>query len=322
MCVVLFHADLQAYELGFDPIYTDAINAALQPIRMPLFFCISGILAASALARPWPQLLGGKVWPFLYIFALWGLIRWVIFGQLVENARVPDEGDDWTQLLTMWVMPSSALWYIWALAIFCVVGKALDRYRAAALVGAFVLACLTWGGIIPPTTTTYRVSVYLFYFLLGAYCGPQLLAWLPARPWTLGLVALVGFALLEYLALPALPRGLLDGTLRAVESIFGLALGAAVAVLLTRLDWVRFVFGYIGRHTLPVYVTHGPLIVLFSLLLLDFTGMELWRWITVPVLVVTTTSAALLIEVISGRIGLGWLYRPPRLTTAPKPVTP
>jgi uncharacterized membrane protein YcfT len=320
--VVLFHADLHAYELGFDPIFTDVINAALQPIRMPLFFAISGILAARSFARSWPVLLGRSVWPYVYMFALWGLIRWVFFGHVIENPLLPDEGDDCMQLLGMWVMPSTALWYLWALATFYVVGKALDRFRMVALAGAFVLACLTWGGVIPPTVTTYRISVYLFYFLCGAYCGPFLLATLPSRPWTLGLAALAGFLLLEYAILPGLPHGLAAGVLIALESVLGLVVGGNAAVLLARLAWPRTVLGYVGRHTLPVYVTHTLLIAVFCALLVDFTGMELWRWITVPLVVLASTATALLFEAVSARIGLGWLYRAPRLPTAPKPVTP
>ncbi|MBN9311274.1 acyltransferase family protein [Devosia sp.] len=101
--VAMFHAHLTAFSLGFGPLFTGPANIALQPIRMPPFFAISGVLAAHSLSRPWPELLRSKVWVFVYIFALWGFIRWVFFGQVLENVRAPDEGDDWTQLLTMWV---------------------------------------------------------------------------------------------------------------------------------------------------------------------------------------------------------------------------
>lgn len=318
----MFHAHLAAYTLGFRPVYSAQINTLLQPIRMPLFFAISGILAARSLSRPWPELLSRKVWVFVYIFALWGLIRWVFFGQVLENVRAPDEGDDWTQLVTMWVMPSSSLWYIWALAIFYVVGKAADRYRTAALVGAFVLACLTWGGVIPPTSTTYRASVYLFFFLAGAYCGPQLLASIPARPWTIGIPALAAFLVLEYVALPALDISLADGVLRALESVLGLAVGAAAAVLLTRVPPVRDVFARIGRHTLSVYVTHGLIIAILAQLLSGLAGTEPWRYLIVPLLVIVSITGSLLLEAASKRLGFAWLYKAPRLPVAQKPVTP
>ncbi|WP_423068283.1 acyltransferase family protein [Devosia sp. CN2-171] len=320
--VAMFHAHLTAYELGFRPLYTGPFNVALQPIRMPLFFAISGILAASSLGRTWPELLSRKVWVFVYIFALWGLIRWVFFGQVLENVRAPEEGNDWTQLLVMWVMPSSSLWYIWALAIFYVIAKAADRYKAAALVGAFVLACLTWGGVIPPTLTTYRVSVYLFFFLAGAYYGPQLLAWIPARPWMIGLPALAAFLVLEYVALPVLDTSLADGVLRALESVLGLAVGGAAAVLLIRVPPVRDVFARIGQHTLSVYVTHGLIVAILAQLLSGFAGAEPWRYLIVPVLVIVSVSGSLLLEAASKRLGLAWLYDAPRLPVAQRPVTP
>lgn len=318
----MFHAHLTAYELGFRPLYSAQVNTLLQPIRMPLFFAISGMLAARCLTLPWAALLSRKVWVFIYIFALWGLIRWVFFGQVLENVRAPAEGDDWTQLLTMWIMPSSSLWYIWALAIFYVVAKAADRYRTAALLGAFVLACLTWGGVVPPTDTTYRVSVYLFFFLTGAYCGPHLLAWIPARPWTIGVPALGAFLVLEYVALPALGISLADGVLRALESVLGLAVGGAAAVLLTRVPPVRDVFARIGQHTLSVYVTHGLIIAILAQLLSGIAGVEPWRYLIVPVLVAVSVSGSLLLEAASKRLGFAWLYQAPRLPVAQRPVTP
>lgn len=320
--VAMFHAHLTAYALGFRPAYTGPFNVALQPIRMPLFFAISGILAAKALSWPWPEMLRSKVWVFVYIFGLWGLIRWVFFGYVTPNVRSLDEGGDWTQLLTMWVMPSNSLWYIWSLAVFYVVAKAAMRFKAPALAAAFLLACLTWGGVIPPSLTSYRISVYLVFFLAGAYYGPLLLAWIPSRPWLVGFLALVGFLLLEYVALPALDRGLLDGVLRTIESVLGLAVGGAVAVLLTRLPPVRDVFATIGRHTLPVYVTHGLIIAVMTQMLAGFAGIEAWRYLIVPLLVVVSVAGSLALETASRRLGFAWLYQAPSLPRAQKPVTP
>ncbi len=318
----MFHAHLTAYSLGFRPLLTGPINVALQPIRMPLFFAISGILAARSLSRPWPELLRNRVWVFVYIFALWGFIRWLFFGQVLENVRAPEEGDDWIQLLTMWVMPSSSLWYIWALAIFYVVAKALNRHKAVALVVTFMLACLTWGAVIPPSLTTYQISVYLVFFLAGAWYGPQLLAWLPSRPWAIGLPALAAFLLLEFVALPALDTGLADGVLRALESVLGLVVGGAVAVLLSRLPPVRDVLAIIGRHTLSVYVTHGLVIAVVAQALVGFAGTEPWRYLIVPLLVIVSVAASLALEAASRRFGFPWLYQAPALPAAQRTVTP
>jgi uncharacterized membrane protein YcfT len=44
-------------------------------LRMPLFFTISGMLAASAVHRSWRVLGRGKVAKFLYLYVLWFLIH-------------------------------------------------------------------------------------------------------------------------------------------------------------------------------------------------------------------------------------------------------
>ncbi len=319
--VVLFHAHLCAWSLGFEPAYTGAINDFLQPIRMPLFFTISGVLAANALARSWPTVLAGRVWTYVYIFGLWGLLRWIFFGQVVVNVRAPVEGTDWTQLLTMWVLPTSALWFVWALAIYFVVAKLADRFRTLALLAALLLACFTWGGLLPLPGNTRNLCTYLCFFLFGAWYGRVLLDNIPKRPVLIGAIAAAGFLAIEFVALPGVGRGLIGGVARALESIVGLAMGCAVAVLLSRLPRVRNVLAHIGRHTLPVYVTHVFFISGFAALLTGFAGSELWRYIIVPLLAAVSIPASLLLEAAGNRLGFPWLYRAPPLRPSPQPVT-
>ncbi|MBN9311275.1 hypothetical protein [Devosia sp.] len=112
---------------------------------------------------------------------------------------------------------------------------------------------------------------------------------------------------------PALETGLADGVLRALESVLALAVGGDVAVLLTRLPPMRDVFATIGRHTLPVYVTHGLVIAVVAELLSDFAGAEPWRYRIFPVLVIVSVAGSLLLEAALERLRFPRLYRAPRL---------
>jgi uncharacterized membrane protein YcfT len=319
--VVAYHANLAAGSLGYDPAWFPAINSFLQPVRMPLFFTIAGVLAAGAIARPWPNLLARKVWLYAYLFGLWGLIRWVYFGYLVENVRNSSEGTDPIQLLTMWVQPASALWFIWALAIYFVIAKLADRFRMLALVAAFALACLNWGGLLPLRGNHWNAANYLFFFLLGAYRGQDLLALVPRRPLVIGAIALALFLAIAFVALPNVERGLVGGTVRTLESVVGLLAGCAGACLAARLPPVRRAMGYLGRHTLPIYVAHVLFISALAAWLQPVAGSEAWRYLIVPLAIAVSVCGTLLLEAAANRFGLPWLYRPPAPGPRPEPAT-
>src|SRR5262245_27573217 len=45
------------------------------PLRMPLFFTVSGVFAVAAVRRPWPVLLRSRVAKFFYLYVVWLLIH-------------------------------------------------------------------------------------------------------------------------------------------------------------------------------------------------------------------------------------------------------
>lgn len=317
-----YHANLAAGSLGYDPAWWPAINNVLQPVRMPLFFAIAGILADGAIARPWPDLFARKVWLYAWLFGLWGFIRWVFFGHIVVNVRNASEGSDPLQLVTMWAQPTSALWFIWALAIYFVVAKLADKFRTVALLAALLLACLTWGGLVSVRGNYPNLFTYLFFFLLGAYQGRQLLTWIPRRPLLIGGVALALFLAIEFVVLPNLPRDLLGGSVRALESIAGLLAGCSVAFLAAQVPLLCRPFAYLGRHTLPIYVAHVLFISSLTAVLMPYSGTTFWSYAIVPLSIAVAVAASLFAEAAAYRLGLPWLYRAPSLKFSPGPVAP
>ena len=72
-----------------------ALTAALKPIRMPLFFLLSGLFAAGALRRPWAQVLTARVLTPYWVYAVWLGLLAVVFSlerTLVMN-RTQGVGD-------------------------------------------------------------------------------------------------------------------------------------------------------------------------------------------------------------------------------------
>lgn len=79
--VVFWHVVLKSYltidwRIGLPiPGAWGLISDLAYPVRMPLFFLISGCFAANAVARPWAAVLRGRVLRFLYLYLLWTLIH-------------------------------------------------------------------------------------------------------------------------------------------------------------------------------------------------------------------------------------------------------
>jgi threonine dehydratase len=82
--VVLWHVTRKDYlQLPLDPSLPVAgawgrFSEVLLPVRMPLFFLISGLFAARQLDRPWPRVWSDRVAPLLYLFVLWTLVHTLV----------------------------------------------------------------------------------------------------------------------------------------------------------------------------------------------------------------------------------------------------
>lgn len=132
-----------------------AVSEQLLPLRMPLFFAISGFFAAAAVRRPWRVIRRSKVAKFLYLYVLWLCIHTGL------RALVPDFGTeragDLRQFLEQLTITPSNLWYLQALAIYFV---------------AFVLSATAAAELV--ATPGNRGGVYqnLVFFLAGLYGKP------------------------------------------------------------------------------------------------------------------------------------------------------
>lgn len=233
------------------------LSEQLLPLRMPLFFTISGFFAAGAVSRPWRVLGRSRVAKFLYLYAVWLLVHTLVLSFVpdfaTEHARgVPD-------LLAQLTITPSNLWYLYALALYFVVAKLARPVPMAVVLGAaFLLSAAASAELL--ATPGDRGGVYqnLVFFLGGLY-GKSLIERLAADgTWSRLLVVGVPYAGL----LAAIHHfgaktwfGVWPAT--CVVAVF---LGVTLFGLAAR--WVSATRGLaaIGRRTLPIYVLHMPLL--------------------------------------------------------------
>ncbi|HXV92629.1 MAG TPA: acyltransferase family protein, partial [Pseudonocardia sp.] len=126
LLVVAHHAVMFLEATGHAPGPVVVVNTALASLRMPLFFLASGLFAAGPLAAPWRTLLHRRVAFFLYLYALWTLIRFVFFSVVPQTVN-PDETSSLAVLALALVVPGPGMWFLYALAVFSVLGKLMRR---------------------------------------------------------------------------------------------------------------------------------------------------------------------------------------------------
>jgi uncharacterized membrane protein YcfT len=328
--VVLLHLSLM-YENevneGTAALWWD-VSSAFAPLRMPLFFFISGFLAMRAVQRPLGQT-RGRTLGIYSVYALWTLL--FLARLFVPQARGGGAAPTPGELALSIVLPTS-YWYLWALPVFFLVAwgctRLLGAHRAWALIPFALLAAaapllkpLTAGLLTEPMDAVKlgSIAANLVWFYAGVV-GRD--AWLSlmrrATPLTavLAVVAYVG----AFVALRATGNGLvLTFAIAAVALVASNQVLAVVGManpLSRALRWV-------GRQTLPVYVFHIFLVSALSAAL-KLSGLvpvlqqhtQAWGAILPIALLVPVVVASRIIGAAVLGSPLRWALEGPRWLTA------
>jgi uncharacterized membrane protein YcfT len=252
--VVLFHSTLGVEkDLGFTTWMNTVIEWA-KPFRMPDFFMISGLFLSARIARPWSQYLDAKVWHFAYFYLLWFHIHFA----LRLKALISDVGVDGAikQYLEAYIDPFGSLWFIYLLAVFCIVAKLL-RHVPKLIVTVLALAA----HVLMPHTDVFLVDEFFarfVFFFIGYAYAPLILEYanqlrrLPLQ----FLVGVLGvWAVFNTL-------GLVTGlaSVPVIELVFaglGIAAVIMVSVLITRGQHGTMLGDaliYCGRNSIVIYL--------------------------------------------------------------------
>ncbi|WP_328994937.1 acyltransferase family protein [Kribbella sp. NBC_01245] len=265
LLVVLWHVIMKHY-LQIDwristpvPGVWGKVSEQLLPLRMPLFFTISGLFAVNAVRRPWPVLARTRVAKFAYLYALWLVIHTAVL------AFVPDFGTERAtnalQFLAQLTITPSNLWYLYALAVYFVIAKLVrDLPPALVLAAAFALSAITAAGLLDTPGNRGGVYQNLVFFLGGMY-GKSVVERLAAKASWARLVA-IGVPYAFLLGLIAVFDAKTWFGIWPLAGVVAVALGVTAAGLITR--WAALTRGLakLGGKTLPIYVLHMPLLAL------------------------------------------------------------
>lgn len=316
--VVLWHVVVKHFQqVDWDtdlPVsaFWGQLGEALLPLRMPLFFAVSGMFAASALARPLRVLVRTRIAKFAYLYVVWVLIHTVImwFTPHVGTAHATNL---W-QLLEYFTIDPTNLWYLYALAVYFTIARLVRPLpRSWILSAAFVLTTATASHLLTDPGNSSQVLQNLFFFLAGLY-GRELLERLASRANVrLLLICLVGYAGCVA-AMTRFGAETWFGVWPAV-SIIAIVFGVtAAAVIARRARRTARTLAYLGRRTLPIYVMHLALFAVFDQLTREFdvepTGVA--YAVIEPILVTALLICACLgLERLLRRLHADFLFDPP-----------
>ncbi|GAA0403466.1 hypothetical protein Acor_33270 [Acrocarpospora corrugata] len=265
LLVVLWHAVNKHY-LQVDwridapiPAAWGFVGDQLMTLRMPLFFTISGMFALNAFHRPWRVVVRSRVAKFLYLYLVWMVIHTAItwFTPSFDTLSAHSVGQFVEQLT---ITPPN-LWYLYALALYFVVAKALKRIPVPIMLGAAaVLAVVAAAELIATPGNRGSLLQNFMFFLLGLHLRPHAERLIAAATWRrVGAIgAVYGVALLAMVVTASqhIP------TVWPMVSLIAMVFGLSAAPLVARWQGVGTALAWLGRRTLPIYVIHMPLLAL------------------------------------------------------------
>lgn len=271
--VVLLHVSLAVPE-GMETTAAQ-VNRILDPLRMPLFFMVSGFFSAKVFGFTFRDLFYRRLWFFLVPYLVWVPIElWFKFREwhLFDGKEMP--GLD--RYLEHIVEGRNMYWFLYALVIFNIVLWATRKLPWWAGIIAGFAPIL----ILPLHADQHMIGkavLYLPAFLLGAHLRHHIRAFAESatslRHLTRGTILYAaGFSLAAVWAwwntvadvslgwpLPfAEEVGFRDLRLvvNSVVQLLMLPMAVIVAVLLGRIPVVNDVLAFLGRHTLVIYLGH------------------------------------------------------------------
>ncbi|MFC3686919.1 acyltransferase family protein [Aquipuribacter hungaricus] len=282
------------------------LSAVLTPFRIPLFFAVSGFFAARALTRPWPTVRRARVLNPYYLYALWLCVHTAVFSVVAlrtNTARDPLE------LLLYLLTGASNLWYLYALAAYMLLARAVVRSRTASVVAvalAAVVCVVAYAGVLPSWGNSEGLLRNVVFFLVPALAPRVLERAVAGASWRV-----LGLAVLAFLVCAGLRLAL--GPWAAVPAaVTGVWLGTVAAVVAG--SW-RTLAGvrWVGRRTLPVYVLHLPVLALLHAGVLRAAPALPEVLLAVYPLVATVLLLAVCLALHAGlqRAGLGILFSLP-----------
>jgi uncharacterized membrane protein YcfT len=307
--VALYHSIVLLTGEGYSVSVWAQINGVLSSVRMPLFFLVSGYLAAGAMSRSWPQLWTKRIAVLVWTLAIWATIRFVYFTFLPLESRHFEA--EVSSLLLTFINPGTGLWFLQALAIFLLLARFAARLpRAPVLIGALILSAL-FTSILSVDSLAYdSMASYFAFFFFGSRWRDDIGRVATHGTWTRAIPLTAGFLVLSVvvrsLGLTAIPG------LQLLLSVAGVTAALWLSYLIQG-SRVGDALAFFGQRTIYIYVAHVLVIAACISVLNLLPSLPGPFTLVLPVAICAiAVTVSLLLKAGLFRIGARFLYEPPR----------
>ena len=288
------------------------ISDKLRPLRMPLFFAISGILAAFSFSSGGFNSIFRKCLNIYFVMVVWA--AFVLLKAVVSDV---DVGKGWFDY-ALFVLVKPHYWYLSALLIFSIVMSLAyavgEKSKFLMILFGLVLHFYAKeiGGLVENDSygafAQYKVEFAarnFVWFVVGCYCSKFLVS----------INESVSGKLLFLSLMCSLVFVAVSWNYQNIEWVFLLASASWLAlsfIALPRIDHFRIskLFSYLGRRTLSIYVLHLHVLVFPKILIMSgvpFSGGEGM----VVMLSVFSVMSCVMIEYLMRSGGFGVIFDGP-----------
>ncbi|MCS4488995.1 MULTISPECIES: acyltransferase family protein [unclassified Corynebacterium] len=285
------------------------LNAFIDPLRMPLFFLVSGFFALKVTRFTAKELFTHRLWYLFVPYILWTPI-WVLLTEYLHRGRIVGL----RELTELLFAAHSMYWFLYMLILFtCVLWLSRSWRLSQQLLIPSLIIAVTPLLIQLPIPNIHRFLYYLPPFLLGAYLRPWIThfamsAFKPGHLLGAGGLA-VGAYQIELIEFSAFWEPLQFVGIRLAY----LPLAVIAAVALSKIPLVGTVLASVGQHTLVIYLGHPIGLSLGLLILLPFEHFGHTHFMVGAALGCSILGAWVLHRV-HQLPGLRWLVTPPPIS--------
>ncbi|WP_106478780.1 acyltransferase family protein [Phytohalomonas tamaricis] len=179
LLVVLYHTNLfiilpSELSSTLPSTLWNMVITAMKPLRMPLFFLISGFLVYSSIfSKSWRQVFRSRIGTLLWLYALWLIAHWGFELFLMEYGK-PEaiyHGHPTPESITglIWnaLQGATGIWYLYALVIYFVICKTFKRWAILTLAILALAQC--FNGQLSEKPYVQSLIENGIFFALGCY---------------------------------------------------------------------------------------------------------------------------------------------------------
>lgn len=350
--VVLLHVTMTIP--GAEDTFLAELNHFLDPLRMPLFFLVSGFFSAKVLNLTFEQLFKRRLWFFLVPYLCWAPVE--MYAQRVEawvfnGFEMPGASYYADKILNS----TNMYWFLYFLVWFNLLLWVTRKFPTWMIATLVVVGPWLFMPMFVENEVLRKTLIYLPAFFIGAYFRPLIIRFAEAASRPKAVVVALAFYIggmgisaiddfltsrtpgayqLWFITLKNDVATLLGGELSAFSMghltsmlvrLLSLPAGIVLAVWLAKVKPVARVLKFAGGHTLVIYLGHAlGLTILFAYTLkwdymvIDNESTNPLNWTGTWILIAFSLAMAgsYLLHLISKVPILGWTLFPPKLPEA------